>query len=110
MLIKILLKIWPALTPILLYAIWQLFIKKIINRLFRKNYCAKNNNSQSNNEEKIIEGEFAEVKKNQENQNFSAKKNEEEIKNVFSLENKNFVRILYLSLILAIACVISFGF
>jgi hypothetical protein len=63
MLIKILLKIWPALTPILLYAIWQLFIKKIINRLLRKNYCAKNNNSQSNNEEKIIEGEFAEVKK-----------------------------------------------
>ena len=110
MLIKILLKIWPALTPILLYAIWQLLIKKIINRLFHKNYCAKNNNSQSNNEEKIIEGEFAEVKKNQENQNFSAKKNEEEIKNVFSLENKNFVRILYLSLILAIACVISFGF
>ena len=110
MLIKILLKIWPALTPILLYAIWQLLIKKIINRLFHKNYCAKNNNSQSNNEEKIIEGEFAEVKKNQENQNFSAKKNEEEIKNVFSLENKNFVRILYLSLILAIACIISFGF
>lgn len=110
MLIKILLKIWPALTPILLYAIWQFFIKRIINRILHKNYCAKNNNSQSNNEEKIIEGEFAEVKKNQENQNFSAKKNHEEIKNVFSLENKNFVRILYLSLILAIACVISFGF
>jgi hypothetical protein len=110
MLIKILLKIWPALTPILLYAIWQLFIKKIINRLFRKNYCAKNNNSQSNNEEKIIEGEFAEVKKNQESQNFSAKKNDEEPNKIFSLNNQNFVRILYLSLILAIACVISFGF
>ena len=110
MLIKILLKIWPALTPILLYTIWQLFIKKIINRLFRKNYCAKNNNSQSNNEEKIIEGEFAEVKKNQESQNFSAKKNDEEPNKIFSLNNQNFVRILYLSLILAIACVISFGF
>ena len=110
MLIKILLKIWPALTPILLYAIWQLFIKKIINCILRKNYCAKNNNSQSNNEEKIIEGEFAEVKKNQENQNFSAKKNDEEPNKIFSLNNKNFVIILYLSLILAIACVISFGF
>ena len=106
MLIKILLKIWPALTPILLYAIWQLFIKKIINRLFGKNYCVKNNNSQSNNAEKIIEGEFAEVNKNQENQNFSEKKDNK----IFSLNNKNFVRILYLSLILAIACVISFGF
>ena len=110
MLIKILLKIWPAITPILLYVIWQFFIKKLINRIFRKNYCAKNNNSQSNNEEKIIEGEFVNIDKNQENQNFSAKKNEENSKNIFSLENKNFVRILYLSLILAIACVISFGF
>lgn len=110
MLIKILLKIWPAITPILLYVIWQFFIKKLINRIFRKNYCAKNNNSQSNNEEKIIEGEFVNIDKNQENQNFSAKKNEENSKNIISLENKNFVRILYLSLILAIACVISFGF
>jgi hypothetical protein len=107
---KILLKIWPALTPILLYVIWQFFIKKIINRILRKNYCAKNNNSQSNNKEKIIEGEFADIDKNQENKNFSATKNDDYTKNVFSLENKNFVRILYLSLILAIACVISFGF
>ena len=110
MLMKILLKIWPALTPILLYTIWQLFIKRIINRILRKNYCVKNNNSQSNNEEKIIEGEFADIDKNQENKNFSATKNDDYTKNVFSLENKNFVRILYLSLILAIACVISFGF
>ena len=80
MLIKILLKIWPAITPILLYVIWQFFIKKLINRIFRKNYCAKNNNSQSNNEEKIIEGEFVNIDKNQENQNFSAKKNEENSK------------------------------
>ena len=110
MLMKILLKIWPALTPILLYTIWQFFIKRIINRILRKNYRAKNNNSQSNNEEKIIEGEFADIDKNQESQNFSAKQNDEDTKNVFSLENKNFVRILYLSLILAIACIISFGF
>ena len=60
----------------------------------RKNYCAKNNNSQSNNEEKIIEGEFAEVKKNQENQNFSAKKNEEEPNKIFSLNNNSFLPIL----------------
>jgi hypothetical protein len=107
---KILLKIWPALTPILLYTIWQFFIKRIINRILQKNYCVKNNNSQSNNKEKIIEGEFADIDKNQENKNFSATKNDDYTKNIFSLENKNFVRILYLSLILAIACVISFGF
>jgi len=110
MLMKILLKIWPALTPILLYVIWQFFIKRIINRILRKNYCAKNNNSQSNNKEKIIEGEFADIDKNQESENFGSTKNDKEAKNIFSLENKNFVRILYLSLILAIACVISFGF
>jgi len=103
---KILLKIWPALTPILLYVIWQFFIKRIINRILRKNYCAKNNNSQSNNKEKIIEGEFADI----ESEDFESKQNNEQAKNIFSLENKNFVRILYLSLILAIACVISFGF
>ena len=110
MLMKILLKIWPALTPILLYVIWQFFIKRIINRILRKNYCAKNNNSQSNNKEKIIEGEFADIDKNQESENFGSKQNDEQVKNIFSLENKNFVIILYLSLILAIACVISFGF
>ena len=105
MLMKILLKIWPALTPILLYTIWQLFIKRIINRIFRKNYCAKNNNSQSNNEEKIIEGEFVEVGDKKSDQKFESKSDK-----IFSLENKNFVIILYLSLILAIACMISFGF
>ena len=105
MLIKILLKIWPAITPILLYIIWEFFIKKLINRIFRKNYCVKNNNSQSNNEEKIIEGEFVEVGDKKSAQKFESKSDK-----IFSLENKNFVIILYLSLMLAIACVISFGF
>ena len=105
MLMKILLKIWPALTPILLYTIWQFFIKRIINRLLRKNYCAKNNNSQSNNEEKIIEGEFVEVGDKKSDQKFESKSEK-----IFSLENKNFVIILYISLILAIACIISFAF
>ena len=105
MLIKILLKIWPAITPILLYAIWRLFIKKIINRIFRKNYCVKNNNSQSNNEEKIIEGEFVEVGDKKTDEKFESKSEK-----IFSLENKNFVIILYVSLILAIACIISFAF
>jgi hypothetical protein len=105
MLIKILLKIWPAITPILLYIIWEFFIKKLINRIFRKNYCAKNNNSQSNNEEKIIEGEFVEVGDKKSAQKFESKSDK-----IFSLENKSFVITLYISLILAIACVISFGF
>ena len=113
MLIKILLKIWPALAPILLYAIWQLFIKKLINRIFRKNYCAKNNNSQSNSEEKIIEGEFVDINNKHSDQKNDSKNENikvEESGKLFSLNNKNFVIILYLSLILAIICVISFGF
>jgi hypothetical protein len=105
MLIKILLKIWPAITPILLYIIWEFFIKKLINRIFRKNYCVKNNNSQSNNEEKIIEGEFVEVGDKKSDQKFESKSEK-----IFSLENKNFVIILYISLIIAIACIISFAF
>jgi hypothetical protein len=43
MLIKILLKIWPALVPIVIYIVWSLIIKKIIFKLKQKN--------------KIIEGE-----------------------------------------------------
>ena len=105
MLIKILLKIWPAITPILLYIIWEFFIKKLINRIFRKNYCVKNNNSQSNNEEKIIEGEFVEVGEKKTDQKFESKSDK-----IFSLENKNFVTILYISLIIAITCIISFAF
>jgi len=98
MLMKILLKIWPALTPILIYAIYQLFLKKLLNKIYK----SKNNFNQSNST-KIIDAEIEEVvgQKNTETKNST---------NIFSLRNKNFIIILYLSLILAIVAVLSFAF
>jgi len=95
---KILLKIWPALTPILIYAIYQLFLKKLLNKIYK----SKNNFNQSNST-KIIDAEIEEVvgQKNTETKNST---------NIFSLHNKNFIIILYLSLILAIVAVLSFAF
>jgi len=95
---KILLKIWPALTPILIYAIYQLFLKKLLNKIYK----SKNNFNQSNST-KIIDAEIEEVvgQKNTETKNST---------NIFSLRNKNFIIILYLSLILAIVAVLSFAF
>jgi hypothetical protein len=109
MLIKILLKIWPALFPILIYTFWQIIIKRILNKISRKKYCAKTYNSQG----KIIDGEKDEEKivgaKTTESTAKSGATESNQSK-IFSLENKNFVLIVYLSLILAILCVISFAF
>ncbi len=70
--LKILLKIWPALTVIALYLIFVYFAKK-------------------RRKKRIIEGEFKIIDE-------KIKKQEE----FFSLDNKKYVIILYLSLILTI--------
>ena len=88
MLLKILLKIWPSLTPILAYIFWVYIVERlIIRRLLKKSFVINAKKSST------------------------AKKNEYEIKKVgvFSLRNKNFVIILYISLILAIVTMINFG-
>ncbi len=85
MLVKIILKIWPALIPILGYIIWNFLIKKLIAK-----YSAN----------KVVDVEKVVGKKSTETYKTKA----------FSLQNKNFVIILYLSLILAILSVISFAF
>lgn len=80
MILKILLKIWPALLPIILYLFWVYVIDRIILKKLRK--------------AKIIEGEFEEVGQNK-------------VTNPFSIKNRHFILIIYLSLILLI---ISFLF
>jgi len=95
---KILLKIWPAVTPILIYVLYQLFFKKLLNKIYK----SKNDFNQSNSA-KIIDAEVEEVVGQK---NTEAKKTA----NIFSLHNKNFIIILYLSLILAIFAVLSFAF
>ncbi len=80
MILKILLKIWPALVPLILYLFWIYVIDRIILKKLKKS--------------KIINAEFEEVRQNK-------------IINPFSLKNYRFIFTIYLSLILLI---ISFLF
>lgn len=81
--IKLLLKLLPALTPVIFYFIWIYVIEKlIIKKLIKKN--------------NIIETE-KEVGSKSTEEKFKTKK----VGN-FSLNNQNFVKILYLTLIIAI--------
>lgn len=95
---KILLKIWPALMPILIYVLYQLFLKKLLIKIYK----SKKNFNQSNSA-KIIDAEIEEAigQKKTKTKNSS---------NIFSLHNKYFIIILYVTLILAILAVLSFAF
>lgn len=96
--IKILLKILPALSPLLIYILWQVFIKKIFNKILAKKYLANKKTP------KIIDGEFEDVANNVDSQQAS------QSSTIFSLCNKNFVIAIYLSLILAILALIISAF
>lgn len=84
MLLKLLLKIWPALTPILLYIFW-IFIRKIIFKLLnKKNYINANYSDLDND-------------------------NPKNTISPYSLRNKKFVFVIYLSLIFLIISFLSFA-
>jgi hypothetical protein len=93
MLIKILLKIWPALVPIILYIVWSLIIKKIIFKLKQKN--------------KIIEGEKIIGEKSSVSDNLQY---DFDSKKLLNFRNTNFVITLYFSLIIMILCLIILAF
>ena len=97
MLFKILLKIWPALVPIILYIIWKLIIKKIIFKLMQKNVIIDG--------EKII-GEKSSKKTSED----SAPQYEIPSKKLINFNDRNFIIILYLSLIIMIASMIILAF
>ena len=84
--------------PIIIYIVYQLFIKKLLNKIYK----TKNKFNQSNSA-KIIDAEIEEVVG-------EASTKVDNSSNIFSIHNKNFVIILYLSLILAILAVLSFAF
>lgn len=87
MLLKLLLKIWPALVPIIIYILWFLVFKKILKK---------------SGKDKVINGEFQDV---------NNKKNEarKELDQSFSLKDPKFIAIIYLSLITAIICFLVFA-
>ena len=93
MLIKILLKIWPALLPIALYILWQIVIKKIIFKIKERS--------------KIINGEKIIGEKSSEKNEIN---NSVNLKKIFNFSDRNFIITLYISLILMIACLIFLAF
>ena len=115
MIIKLLLKIWPALLPFLLYFLW-IWFQKIINKI---------NNFNKRKSKNFIEGEYQEIKtnsnneiknNNDDNNNDDDKKEEENTQNIssanippFSLKNPLFIAVIYLGLIFMIIYFLSFA-
>ena len=83
---KLLLKLWPALLPIVIYLFWVFVIEKLI---LQKIFCKKTDIEG----EKLVGEGSTEIKK---------------IK-IFSLHNQRFVAVLYSSLVVAIVMLINLG-
>jgi hypothetical protein len=84
--LRIILKLWPALLPVVIYCLWILVIKKLLlQKILRK--------KDEINGEKIVGEASTEQKKPK----------------AFSLQNRSFVAILYFSLVLAILLLIRLG-
>jgi hypothetical protein len=83
---KLLLMLWPALLPIIIYFFWVFVIEK----LFLQNFFCKKTDIEG---EKLVGEGSTEIKK---------------IK-VFSLQNQRFIAVLYSSLIVAIVLLINLG-
>ena len=85
--LKILLKLWPALLPIVIYLLWVFVIEKFFLQKF---FCKKTDIEG----EKLVGEGSTEIKKMK----------------IFSLQNQHFIAVLYSSLIVAIALLINLGF
>jgi hypothetical protein len=91
--LKLLLKIWPAFTPIIVYILWVFVVEGLILKKILK-------------KEEIIEGEKVVGEKT------TQKIAENPVKKAgkFSLKNRCFVTIVYMTLVLAILILISMAF
>ena len=94
MIIRFLLKIWPALLPILVYCLW-IVLQKTTQKIITKNSSKKSG--------KIINATYHEVKNEIEPNKIGAKVGN------FSLQNQHFIIVLYLSFFVAIICFLFFA-
>jgi len=86
MILKILLKIWPALTPIAIY-FFLVIIKRLLSKLLQK--------------KDYITTDYKDLnRRDSKNNNISP----------YSLSNKKFIFVIYLSLIFLIISFLSFAF
>lgn len=98
MLLKILLKVWPSLVPIFAYIIWVYIVKGIILRILI-NLLTKRSHLKKGN--RVIDGEYEVV--GDKSTKAKGESSTQEQPGNFSLENRSFVVMIYLSLILLIA-------
>ncbi len=92
--IKLLLKIWPALTPIIIYFLWIL-AQKLAYKIIARKIAKKAG--------RIIDATYQEVNPNNTQDNKKGKVGD------FSLQNRQFIMVLYLSLFIAIICFLFFA-
>jgi hypothetical protein len=91
--LKLLLKIWPAFIPIIVYIFWVYVVEGVVLKKFLK-------------KEKIIEGEKIVGEKTTQ----KPAENPAEKAGKFSLKNRCFVTIVYMTLVLAILILIAMAF
>jgi hypothetical protein len=91
MILKILIELLPALLPILVYCLW-LFVRSIARKMIIRSLDKKAN--------KIIDATYEEVKKESET---------DKIIGDFSLQNRQFITVIYLSFFIAIICFLFFA-
>ena len=96
MIIKLLLKIWPALLPILIYCLWIL-AQRIFNKLWNRKSA------------RIINATYQEVNHQEVNPNHKESDQTNDKINDFSLQNHRFIVVLYLSFFVAIICFLFFA-
>jgi hypothetical protein len=91
MILKILIELLPALLPILVYCLW-LFVRAIARKMIIKNLEKKAGG--------IIDATYEEIKK---------EPKVDPIISNFSLQNRQFIIVLYLSFFIAIICFLFFA-
>ncbi len=91
MILKILIELLPALLPIIIYCLW-LLVRGIAREMIVKSAKKKSG--------KIIDATYEEIKK---------EPKFDPIINDFSLQNRQFIIVLYLSLFIAIICFLFFA-
>ena len=94
MLLKLLMKIWPSIVPISLYVLWVIIVEGIIIKKILK----REKNIEEEGEYKVVGGKAT-----------KDRKNPKKISR-FSLKNRQFVIIIYISLIFGILSLIYTAF
>lgn len=89
--IRLFLKIWPALLPIILYLLWVFVFRKLIIRIFRK--------------KDYIDADYDII-----DEKTGKKKEKNDGIGRFSLQNRVFVVVLYASLLMTIFSLIFLAF